>query len=84
MTEFLTQNLYGKKVMNRNGEKIGHLMDISIADDNTGEMQSLIVNIADDLHPKIQKQFTQDESGNILVDATSVESVEDYILIDQT
>lgn len=81
MTEFITNQLYGKRVMNQNGEEIGILKDISLQDDNSGELDTLIINVSENIDAELRTTLTTDETGNILLDSNLVESVKDYILV---
>ena len=81
MAEFITDRLYGKRVMNQNGEQIGELSDITLRDDNSGELQNLVVKTSEDINPELRTTFTTNDTGHILLESELVESVEDYILV---
>lgn len=82
MTEFITDNLYGKRVMNQNGEEIGELSDITLKDDNSGELANLLIDTSENINAELRSTFNTTDTGHIILASNLVESVKDYILVD--
>lgn len=81
MTEFITDRLYGKRVMNQNGEEIGELADITLQDDNSGELSNLIIETSENINAELRSTFNTTDTGHIILRSDLVESVKDYILV---
>lgn len=81
MSEFLMNNLTGKRVTNQDGEKIGELSDITVQNDNTGDLSKLVIKPAENINPELRTTLQTDAAGNIVVNSENVESVKDYILV---
>lgn len=69
--------LRGKTVMSEEGLYLGVLRN-STVDENTGEMQSILVEPSEDVDPRL---YHLDNKGHLVFPFNSIKSVKDVIII---
>lgn len=76
----VAKQLAGKKIITSDGEDLGRLVDIRVAETG-GRLQTLVVeaNYDSPLSSKLQK----DEQGHSLVSYDSVMAVSDFVIVDK-
>jgi sporulation protein YlmC with PRC-barrel domain len=81
MSKQLAENLSGKAVMGSDGKQLGILYNVEM-DVKSGALNDLLVSPRSEVDPD-QLQFNSDEAGNVRIPVSQVQSVEDYIVIQQ-
>ncbi|MEM4332187.1 MAG: PRC-barrel domain-containing protein [Candidatus Micrarchaeia archaeon] len=76
----LAKQLAGKKIITSNGEELGRLVDIKVAETG-GKLQTLVLEASFDslLASKMQK----DDQGHTVLPYDAVMAVSDYIIVDK-
>ncbi|MGB9635428.1 MAG: PRC-barrel domain-containing protein [Candidatus Micrarchaeia archaeon] len=76
----IAKQLAGKKIITSDGEDLGRLLDIKVAEVG-GRLQTLVIepNFDSPLAAKLQK----DEQGHSLVSYDAVMAVSDFVIVDK-
>jgi sporulation protein YlmC with PRC-barrel domain len=81
MADILAENLSGKAVMGADGTELGMLYNITM-DLKTGALHDLVVTPHEETS-RDAVRFSTDDQGRIRVPVERVNSVRDYIVIEQ-
>jgi sporulation protein YlmC with PRC-barrel domain len=79
MADVLAENLSGKSVMSKEGDKLGMLYNITM-DIDSGTLGDLVVE-PDQEAP--ETSFSRDEEGRYRIPASRVHAVRDYISVER-